>query len=89
MSVNALLWLNAEALIPLDLTSSGISCSAFLTISSKPCTRPSGLGLWIVDGVTDLECDVSVPHVVVITGVVVVEVAIEVVVVAMVIKRLA
>ena len=55
MSVNALLWLNAEAFTPLDLTSSGMSCSAFLTISSKPWIRPSGLGFWIVDGVTALE----------------------------------
>ena len=51
--------------------------------------RPSGAGFWILDDMTDLECDVTVPHVVVITGVVVVEVAIEVEVVAMVTKRLA
>ena len=59
-----------------------------LTISSKPCNRPSGPGLWIVGDMTALECDVTVPHVVVVIEVVVVEVAMEVVVVAMVIKRL-
>lgn len=89
VNVSGLRWFNARALIPLVLTSSEVSWHALLTISSKPCARPSGLGFWILDDITDPECDVAVPHVVVVTVVVVVGVAMEVVVVAVAIKRLA
>ena len=88
--VSGLFWFNSETFKPLVLTPSGTSRHALLTISSKPCNRPSGLGLWIVGDMTafECECDVTVPHVVVVSEVVVVEVAMEVVVVAIVIKRL-